>query len=84
MADDLAITVDEELFEVPGQVAALECLVPEPLVERVLPLAVRLHNLHHWEFDLVVILDEIEDLLRLGLAGAAVGLLRAELVARES
>jgi len=84
VADNLAVAVDEELLEVPGHLAALKALGSEPAVEWVLPLAVSLDNLHHREVNLVLAGDFVDDLLRLGFAGAAPGLLRAELVARVS
>lgn len=43
-----------------------------------------LDDLHHREVHGVLVFDEIENLLRLRLAGAAPRLLRAELVARVS
>lgn len=43
-----------------------------------------LDNLHHREIDAELVFDEVENLLRLRLAGAAPRLLGAELVARVS
>ena len=75
MTDNLAVTIDEELLEVPGHLAAIEALATKPFVERVLALAVSLDNLHQREVNLVLSGDFVDDLLRLRLASAAPGLL---------
>src|SRR2546421_5494848 len=79
-ADDLAVAGDEELLEVPLDVAGLALVVGvrrELLVQRVAALPVHLDLLEERERDAVARLAERGDLVR------AAGLLGAELVARE-
>jgi len=75
--DDVTLTVNEELFEVPGHIGAFEFRVfSEPLVNWVLPLVEHGNLLHNGEF-YVILFDEVGDPLGI------VRLLRTELVARE-
>jgi hypothetical protein len=79
--DHVALLVDEELLEVPGDVGAVALAwlgVLQDLVEGSGAVAVDLDLGEHREVDVVLRLHELEDLLR------GSGLLLAELVARET
>ena len=79
--DHVALLVDEELLEVPGDLGAVtvaRLLSLEPLLQGRSSVAVDLDLVEHRERDIELRGDELEDLL------VGSGLLGAELIARES
>ena len=75
--DDVALSIDEELFEVPGDVATVALLALQPGVQVACRIAVDVDLVEHREGDVVRAGGELEDL------GVGAGLLPTELVARE-
>ena len=76
-ANDLAIAVDEELFEVPGDVGSITLLRLQPGVQLACAITVDLDLGEHRKCGVVLRRGELEDL------GIGAGLLQTELVTRE-